>query len=654
MKIPGYAGKILYIDLKNKSVKTKSINKSWIKEYIGGWGINARLAFDLIKPGSDPFSADNPIIFGIGPMVGTLYPGSSKIMATTKMPMPASPDGCYSVATSTAGCFKFNVMLKSCGYDHLVITGKAKTSTYLMIRDSEIEFYDAQDLWGKFDTYQTSDILSDRHPGCGTLTIGSAGENKVRYAMAIVDKTAHLGRSGFGAVMGSKNLKAIVAKGSSSLAVADPDRFMKVVDRVRMKAKNNPISKAYQDIGLAASWDLIWVKNYYQSESWSKEEWTKYYGTETVEGVLHGVKACVSCPVGCKSHHIVRKGKYAGTETYTTHYLYAALVGAKFEIKDPETSLKFVDMCNRNGMCVINAMSMIDWVTRLYADNEISNIISGGINLSRNVENYLDLIKAIVKREGIGNVMADGWYALSRFLGKDATLNYHQQHGISKGQESIYPPRASKMDPMRITAVMTNPRGGHTPHGHSATAAPERPLKAIKKDAENTGMSENELNETFSENDFDHARLTRHIEDAFAVYNSLSVCSVWATFGFTNVVTLAEAYSALTGVEITPRELKEKGEKIVNFYKLLNVREGFDRKNDIPPKALLKPIKTPDGNQHLMDYYRTKNYSENDLDKILDDYYADRGWEIERGIPTIKKLRSLKLDEFQSALKDYH
>ncbi len=650
MTIPGFAGKILFVDLASGNTEVKPLDDTLAKEYLGGWGINYRLAYDLIKPYEDPFSPSNPIILGVGPLVGTLYPGAVKLMATTKMPMTASADGRHFVATSTAGSTKFSLMLKSAGYDHVVIQGRSERPVYLKIHDDEVTICDAQDLWGKTDVYETSDELVKRHDSYGTITIGAAGENKIRFAMAMVDKTSHLGKSGFGAIMGSKNLKGIIVKGSGGVKVADPERYMKIVNRVRNMPVSNPIAQAYQKIGLAASWDLIWVKNYYQSEKWSKEEWSRYYGINSVSEVLHDIKACTSCPVGCRAHHVVKKGPYAGTETYTSHYLYAALVGSRFQIEDPGTSIKFIDTCNRAGMCALNALSMVDWVTRLYQQGAITEEETGGIKLSRDMECYLHLLDKIVHREGIGEAMADGWFALSELVGRDATEDYLQQHGIAKGQETIYPARAAKMDPMRITGTMTNPRGGQTPQGHSATAAPERPLKVLRKDVANTGISDKELDSIFTEDNFHHGRLTRHIEDAYGVFNSLGTCTVWVTFGYTTIKTLAEAYSALTGVEITAQELKAKGEKIMNLYKLLNVREGFSRTDDMPPKVLLKPIQTPDGEQALTDYYRTRVYTRDDLEKLLDEYYEDRGWNVKAGIPTKEKLNSLSLKEFAKDL----
>jgi len=196
MNIPGYAGRILYVDLENESTEVKPLNEKWANKYLGGWGINYKIAYDLVKPGGDPFAPENPIILGVGPFVGTLYPGSNKITATCKMPMTASQDGKHFVATSTGGSNKFSLMLKGAGYDHVVIQGRAKKAIYLLIDDDSVGFCDAEDLWGSKDVYETTDILAQRHEGFGTITIGKAGENKVRFAMSYVDKAWHLGKSG--------------------------------------------------------------------------------------------------------------------------------------------------------------------------------------------------------------------------------------------------------------------------------------------------------------------------------------------------------------------------------------------------------------------------------------------------------------------------
>lgn len=654
MNIPGYAGRILYVDLGSETTEVKPLDEKWAKEYLGGWGVNYRLAYDLVTPGGDPFSPDSPIILGLGPFVGTLYPGSAKVTATCKMPMTATSDGKHFVATSTGGSSKFSLMLKAAGYDHLVILGRAKTPVYLKIVDDQVQFCNAGDLWGQKNVYETTNILDQRHKGFGTITIGKAGENKVRFAMSYVDKNWHLGKSGFGAIMGSKNLKAIVVRGSKGVRVADPERFMKVVNSVRAMIDFNPKSyiKEIRRIGFHALWDLIWQHNFYQSPRWTKKEFSKYWGVKSIEKVYDKGIACASCPVGCKTVCSVKEGPYKGQRLDTTHYSGAACVADRFDqLENLGGPMKFIEVANEYGMDFLNAVSMVDWVTQLYREKGITKEKTEGMDLLRTMDTYLSLLTKIANREGaLGNAMADGWFALSRFVGRDGTEDYIFGNQVAKGNECIYPAKASKLDAMRITMLMTNPRGGQSPQGHSVIAVPLRPLKAIKRDLSNAGLSKEEFEKIFSEDDFDHALLTRHIEDAYGVYNALGVCTVYATFGWTNVKVLAEAYSALTGIETNPEELKKKGERIMNFYKLLNVREGFTRVDDRPPKAVFKPIQTPEGLQQLEDYYRKKAYSMEDCERLLDDYYQSRGWDIKKGIPTRDKLKDLNLEEFSEGL----
>jgi len=651
MLIKGYSGRILYIDLGSQSIVVKPLNENWVKDYLGGWGINFRLAYDLIKPGDDPFSPDSPMILGVGPLVGTLYPGSGKIMATAKMPMTASKDGKHFVANSTGGSSRFSIMLKAAGYDHVVIQGRADRPIYLMIDNDKVSFHDAADLWGKKDPYETADILTNKHEGAGVITIGKAGENKVRFAMSFVDKNWHLGKSGFGAIMGSKNLKAIVVRGSKGVMPADPERFMKVVNRLREVASNNKTVEGIRRIGYQYLWFPIWVHNYYQSLIWTKEEWSKYYGIEAVEKAYDIGNACSSCVIACKSICSAKEGEYKGEILDTAHYLIVGIVGDRFQLKDTGAPIKFAQKCNLYGMDIFNVLSMVDWITRLYDQKEIQKEQTDGMDLSRKMDTYLLLLDKIGNREGkLGNAMADGWFALSELVGKDATKEYIYGHAIAKGNESIYPPRAAKLDPMRITMMMTNPRGGSSPQGHSRTVVPLMPLKVVKADAAKTGISEEELEAIFSEDNFDHARLTRHIEDAYGTYNALGVCSVYATFGWTNVKVLAEAYSALTGIEVTPEKMKKKGERIMNLYKILNVREGFTRKEDRPPESVFTPVQTPEGEQSLQNYYRKKTYSMEDCERLLDDYYKYRGWDIKTGVPTKEKLEELGLEDFSKVV----
>jgi len=215
MEYCGYAGNILHVDLTNNKIQKEPLDRDLIEKYMGGWGINFMLAYDLLKPNTDPFSPDNPIILGAGPLVGSSVPGSPKICATTKFSLPATPDGRNYITSAVSGSRRFGKMMKMAGFDHVVITGKAKRPVYIHISDENIEICDAEYLWGNTDIYATTDSLIQKHGKCGVIAIGRAGENLCRFSMAITDKKSTLGRSGFGAVMGSKKLKAFCSVSSS-------------------------------------------------------------------------------------------------------------------------------------------------------------------------------------------------------------------------------------------------------------------------------------------------------------------------------------------------------------------------------------------------------------------------------------------------------
>jgi len=232
MEYYGYAGTILYVDLTSGQIRKEPLDIDVARKYLGGAGVNYKLACDLIKPGEDPLSPDSPIIIGVGPLVGTIVPSAGKVQVTVKFPLPASEDGRYCVSTATSGSDKFGCMLKNAGYDHVVITGRAKGPVYLKIVDDDVEICDATDLWGRKDIYETTDELNDRHGSCGVFAIGRAGENLVRFSMAFCDFRRHLGRSGLGAVMGSKNLKAVVVRGTKGIKVKDSRRLMKAANGV--------------------------------------------------------------------------------------------------------------------------------------------------------------------------------------------------------------------------------------------------------------------------------------------------------------------------------------------------------------------------------------------------------------------------------------
>lgn len=241
----GYSGNILLVNLTNNEIRKQKLDTDLAQQFLGGWGINYRLLYDYLKPHTDPFSPDNPIIIGTGVLSGTLAPASSKCTITMKLPIPTNElENKFIVATAVGGTRRFGAMLKNAGYDHVIITGRAVKPVYLKIIDDDIEICDAKDLWGKKDVYETTAVLAYRHRGktgeAGTWVIGKAGENLVLASIALVDGIGSMGRWGAASVLGSKNLKAIVTLGTKGIKIADPKRFMRLIEQKRKEIMSHP------------------------------------------------------------------------------------------------------------------------------------------------------------------------------------------------------------------------------------------------------------------------------------------------------------------------------------------------------------------------------------------------------------------------------
>jgi aldehyde:ferredoxin oxidoreductase len=613
------------------------------KRFLGGCGMNLRLAYDLIKPGTDPLSPDNPLVIGAGTLVG-LMPGAAKISCTTKLALPSTADGRHCVTTAMSGSRGFGHMMKRAGFDHIVITGRAKSPVYLEIVDDEVKLRDAGSLWGKKDIYETTDALREQYGRCGVISIGRAGENLCRFSMAITDRKSTLGRSGVGAVMGAKRLKAIVVKGTREIKAGDRRRLKDLTHRIQEKYRTEvkPLGD-FSDL----EWKMM-VKENMNPGVWSKAKWDALYGEAKFKPIKENV-SCTSCWIGCGDSLEIKEGPFAGVSSRTGLYLWVGIMGQKLELEEQGAAVQLFGYMNRLGICAATTSSMIDWITRRFDQGVINEEKTGGLVLRRDLDTYLRLIDMIVDREDFGDRLAEGWFEASKWLGRDAAADYVEGSGIAKGTDCIYPARAAKLDQQRFTMGVTSPRGGHSGQGASGASLPYTPIENIREEAKLHGVSGKDLDRIFQPvpyyGDFNTARLTKHVEDFNFILNSLGACLIWGGLQLFSLEDLAELYSAATGIRATADDLKLAGERIFNLYKVLNVREGFDRADDAFPEVWLKPLETPDGVQTLKDYYGKKDITAEDLEHLLDDYYDERGWDVGKGIPTKEKLADLGLGE---------
>jgi len=626
MQYYGYAGKILYVDLTSGQSRTEPLDMEMAKKFIGGCGIGERLLYDTLKPGTDPHSPDNPIIISAGSLVGTLAPGSAKIQMLTKSTTPANKEQSryFIIPWSSGGSHRFGTMMKRAGYDHIVITGRARTPVYLKIIDDDVEVCNADDLWGERDIYETSDELTNRHKGSGVIAIGKAGENMVPFSLSWIDKKAHLGRNGGAAVMGSKNLKAIVIYGTKEPKIWDPNKSKTLARSINEEVKKRRLrqmrrERSAQALGAGFSDTLI--------------GWT----------------GCSGCTLACKSSHEIKDGEFAGS-TLESGFGFTILFMRALELKDYRHGMKLLEMCDRLGMCCLTVVRMIKFITRLHERGIITQKDTDGLELKMgDINTFIKLVEKIAMRDGIGDTLARGWFALGEKVGVDPSTDMDGDQ-IEKGCSMFFDARFTSLHPGVFAEIVNTKPGAEI---HPVTFTPNLPVEKIKEWCRGIAMSQEEIDSVFDIDGFNTGRFTKHVEDAEGVYFAMGNCILWAyQEQIYDLRMLADLYSAITGIEITAEELKRGGERVWNMGKLLNTREGFTRADDILPgpwaKSIDEPIKTPTGELRLKDYFG-RLITHAGFEKMLDDYYDEHGWDVNKGVPTKNKLVELGLEEFANS-----
>jgi len=643
MSYYGFVGRIAYVDLDKEEVKIEPLDLEMAKAFIGGCGVGYRLGVDHFKKRPDPLSPENPLIINAGPLIGTLAPSASKISVTSKSPVDSDGTGRkHYVASSFGGTLRFGLMMKSAGYDNIIITGRAKKPSYLLVTDEKIEVRDAEHLWGKKDIYETTEELAKKHGlangEAGVLAIGRGGENQVPFANAIVDGSSTLGKSIGGPVMGSKNLKAVVTYGKGGVKIHDLKRFLSAVNKVSGRiAKWRETTSPFFYEGPGA---VRGMSDAYKA-SYSEEEYRK---------TILGFKSCTSCPSACRAEFEIKDGKFKGSGMKTSHWLVLPNYGQRLRLKDYRETMFLIDLINRKGLDMFSTVQLITFVTRLFDHGEITLKETDGFKPERNFDCYVKLVEMIANKEGFGKILAKGWHAVSEKLGVDA-FQHHDAPAIIKGSDANVDARSWSLRPASFSEVV-NPRGGYfhvtTPiwvH-HPGTIPFDDAKRGFQ---ELLGLTRQDSERFFPPDTWDIGRLNKHCEDVLSVFNCLGICSLYQTCGSVamTIDLMSELYSAATGIEVTSRELKEAGERVWNLFKLINAHEGFSRKDDTWPalweKSTDKPARTQSGPLFLKDYYGNPVTKE-DLYKLLDDYYDERGWDIHTGVPTPAKLKELHLE----------
>jgi len=639
MEFKGYAGSSLWVDLSTGAIRKEPLDQELVSRFVGGSGFTNKLAYDLIDPGVDPLSPENVVIIGSGALSGTLAPGSTKVMATTKLPINNA------IGTPFGGGFSH--LLKCAGYDYVIITGRADRPVYLKIMDDNVSLLDAGDVWGK-DIFETTDLLREKHGAEGSvIAIGQAGENLVKISLALVDKFASLGRGGLGAVFGSKNLKALVVNGTKGVSIADPERFVEVSDSIRQDMLNYPFREEWLKLGLAVEL-MIFSKTMGTFKNWA-ELLTEDEGTTTLQELLkifHSGHPCPTCPLNCKVLVRLAEGEYAGLTTPTSEMLHSIQLMGRYDACDLNKSVKYLDLCNRYGLDLLSLRALTDYAINLYKNGIITRGDTDGQELNWDYTTSINLLEKICRREGLGDLLADGLIPTSKRFG-----NLAEESLVAiKGQEPFSDPRVH-FSGWELTGCV-NPRGPYVAPGITPTFSPGRTPEQIARYCRKLMVPEEVIKRIcYSSTEFNLARLIKIAEDWYSVYSCLGICVRQPVMLNYTPQAAAQLYTSATGIEITPEELHKAGERAWNILKAANVREGFTRKDDKFPDKFFEPLKAGDKEIKLMDYNKTKELTRDDVEKMFDDYYDERGWDIEKGIPTRQKLEDLDLNDVATDLE---
>jgi len=633
MGIYGYAGNILHIDLTSGKEWKEKLNPELIKTFIGGYGITNKLAYDLIPPDVDPLSPENLIIIGTGPFAGTLVPGAAKVFFTTKFPI-------NNAFATAAGGGNFAWMLKSNGYDYAIISGQADAPVYLNITENGAEIHDAGHLWGK-DNFETVDALRTIYETCSIIPIGQAGENLVKISITSIDKLGTIGSGGLPAVMGSKKLKAIVVQqGSKPVRVAHPLKFLRLVNSLHERMLKWPGREGLIKYGSVTSeggfyeshifnnWNELRVDTFDARDKAAKVEIHKQTKTPI---------ACPGCPIADKEMVRLDEDEGKSLVTYMTHF-YAPKFDANSSTAEYVQETRYQDAANRYGLCIHQFHNVMSLSAYLYQKGVITKEDTDGMELKEDFNTALNLMRLTAYRKGLGDLLAEGALGAARKIGRDA-----ESYVVHiKGRGIVFDPRLRTLGTAEF-AQITTPRGSSVAAGGSPSFTPGRPLTDFERHCERMGVPDEAVKRVIGTTSFNPGRLTRYSEDWYSLFNCLSLCNRAWVNRFYHVKTIAELYSATTGIETTPTELMKIAERAWNMYKLLNVRAGYSRQDDVAPAAWFKPL-TANGVEYPMtDYYKTTNLNRRHIESLLDDYYDERGWDIMTGVPTPEKLKGLGL-----------
>ena len=631
-------GKVLDVDLSHRRVETYPLDRELLEKFIGGRGINGKILFDSVPPDADPLGPENILIFGTGPLGGT--PGATGRFNATFL-SPAT--GLFGDANSGG---HRGPELKYAGYDFLIVRGKADKPVYLEIQDDEVYIRDAADLWGLNVWETTASILHElKDPKVQVLAIGQAGEKLVRFAAIMSSLTRTAARCGGGAVMGSKNLKAIAVKGSQRVRLADPQGVRDTLQKIYQAVTTDYKFDFYPQYGTSILTEGLYplgLMPFYNFRQTQMEGTVENIGGQAfVDKFLTGKKACHGCFLHCDHTYQIPEGKHKGTQGQKVEWETIVAFGPRLGSLDLGNILVMNNLANQYGMDSISTGGSISLAIDLFEKGILTRADTDGVELRwGDSDLFVDLLHKIAHREGFGDVLAEGAYWMAQKIGRGAENFVYHMKRLDPSTEEVRGHKAIAL------AFHTSTRGGDHLRGQ-----PPAEIGGFR------GVDPKIMAERFGSPDVGKPavydvvgkpRMVIWYQNFAAVIDAMELCkfgTYWSRFPV-EYKEFSEMLKATTGMQFSPDDLLTVGERIWNVEKAFNLRRGFGRESDTPAKRLQNETITdgPLKGERL------------DIDKfndMLDSYYVMRGWDRRTGRPKRSKLKDLKLDDVADELAKY-
>ena len=612
-----FIGKILRVNLTTGVISTEKINPQWTRETLGGTGLATRYLLELTPAGIDPLGEDNVLIFMTGALTGTPSASASRYSVVAK-----SPQTGYWGQSNSGGFF--GPALKWSGFDGIIFEGISPEPVYLLILDGTAELREASHLWGLTVSDCDDRLQSEVGRPVTVACIGPGGENLVRYAAIMNNKHRAAGRTGLGAVMGSKGLKAIACGGNRRIPLHNAEEFKNVTQRQREYMDESILKIGFDTFGTNMIADMVNVRGGYPTRNWQFGTFGQIEKVDapamTEQVLVKGVR-CFSCPVACGRGTEIRQGKWQGASGEGPEYETTNTLGAMCGLDDLNAITMANYQCNEYGLDTISAGSSIAFAMECYQRGLLTEEQTGGIPLEfGDADLVVELVALIGRREGVGDLLAEGSQRMAKRIGSGS--EHFAMH--VKGLElPAYDPRAAKITGL---GYVTASRGGDHMNGYiQGPTFIDIPFLIVE---------ESSIRDPYVANPGD-ARILIDMENALNVLDALGGCKFMGVLLSANEI--VDLVRAATGWDFSLDEFRKCGDRLQNLARAYSAREGLRREQDtLPGRLMLDPL--PDGPAQGMVIDHAS------LEKMKDAYYEFRGWDLATGIPTPTKLKELDLD----------